>query len=259
MISPHPHHANGTKRLLFACYHFYLDPSNGASITAREMMLTLAKRGWEVSTFCGCGLDFQKPEAVRQLLADRRIPIVHQIENTGREQCDTQDAVPFSLAFFHDGLLKSSVFLPKENLHVPSHEAGTVFLDLLHEQILQVKPHILVTYGGYWLSGHLLQISCDAGLKNVMLLQNLEYKDANYFKDFDLIIVPSQFALDHYNEKLGLKTTPIAPMMDWSVFHCDADDRSRQYVTFINPEPGKGVYVFAQIAKQLWLRRPETP
>ena len=216
MTPPFLHRADSNKKLLFACYHFYLDPSNGASITAREMLLALAKRGWEVTTFCGCGLDFQKPEAVRQFLADRRIPIVRQFDNTAREQGNPQPALPFSLAFFHDGLLKSSVFLPVENLHIPSQEAGTVFLDLLREQILQTKPHILVTYGGYWLSGHLLQISRDAGLKNVMLLQNLEYKDASYFKDFDLILVPSQFASDHYNEKLSLKTTPIAPMMDWN-------------------------------------------
>ncbi|MCL2624859.1 MAG: glycosyltransferase family 4 protein, partial [Planctomycetaceae bacterium] len=56
-----------------------------------------------------------------------------------------------------------------------------------------------------------------------------------------------------------LKTTPIAPMMDWNDFLCEPNELSRQYVTFINPEPGKGVYIFAQIAKQLWERRPEIP
>ena len=29
---PHPRHVNSNNRLLFACYHFYFDPSNGASI-----------------------------------------------------------------------------------------------------------------------------------------------------------------------------------------------------------------------------------
>ena len=186
----HPRHANSNKRLLFACYHFYLDPSNGAAITAREMLLALAKRGWEVTTFCGCGLDFQKPEAVRQLLADRNIPVIRQVENTG--------SVPFSLAFFHDGLLKSSVFLPEENQHVPSQEAGTVFLDLLHEHILQIQPQILVTYGGYWMGKLLLRWGHEHHLKNVVLLQNLVYSDPSYFDDVDLTIVPSQFAADHY-------------------------------------------------------------
>ena len=139
-----PHLTNSPKRLLFACYHFYLDPSNGAAITAREMLSALAGRGWEVTTFCGCGLDFQHATNPLQLLADRNIPIVHQVENSG--------AVPFSLAFFYDGLLKSSVFLPEENLHVPSQDAGIAFLDLLREHILschqrnnQVEPDILVT------------------------------------------------------------------------------------------------------------------
>jgi glycosyltransferase involved in cell wall biosynthesis len=215
------------------------------------MLLALTERGWEVTTLCGCGLDFQKPEAIRQLLADRSISIIHQVENSG--------TVPFSLTFFHDGMLKSSVFLPKENLHVPSQEAGSVFLDLLHEQILQVKPDILITYGGYWVGKLLLRWGHEHRLKNVVLLQNLVYSDSSYFHDVDLTIVPSQFASDHYTEKLGLTTTTIPPMMDWSVFHCEPDELSRQYVTFINPEPGKGVYVFVQIAKQLWTCRPDIP
>ena len=40
-----PQHASRSKRLLFSCWHFYLDPSNGASITAWEILLALAKHG----------------------------------------------------------------------------------------------------------------------------------------------------------------------------------------------------------------------
>jgi len=239
------------KRLRFACYHFYLDPSNGASITAREILLALAKRGWEVSTFCGCGLDFQKSTDILQLLANQNI--------TPERKIDNQGSVPFSLVNFQDDGLTSVVFLPRENQSIPSHEAGTAYLQLLHESIQQTKPDILVTYGGYWMGGHLLKLSHDAGLKNVMLLQNFAYDDATYFQEIDLTIVPSQFASDYYAEKLGITSTPIPPMMDWNVIQCESDEASKKYVTFVNPDPNKGVYVFAQIAKQLWERRPDIP
>jgi glycosyltransferase involved in cell wall biosynthesis len=239
------------KRLLFACYHFYLDPSNGAAITAREILQALVKRGWEVSTFCGCGLDFQKPEGVLQLLADRNISPQQIVESTS--------GVPFSMAHFLDGSIRSTVFLPRENQHIPSREAGRCYLRLLREIVKQFTPDILVTYGGYWLGKHLLSLSRQCGLANVLLLQNLAYSDLSYFRDVDLTIVPSQFASDWYTKKLGIASTPIPPMMDWSQIRCEDDKRERKYLTFVNPEPGKGVYLFAQVAKQLWERRPDIP
>ena len=250
-IRRHLQRAGNTKRLLFASYHFYLDPSNGASITAREMLLALAKRGWDVTTFCGCGLDFHDEHNPMQLLADRNIVPGQIVKNQG--------SVPFSLVNFHDETLKSSVFLPDENQHIPSHEAGLAYLQLLEQVIAQTQAQVLVTYGGYWMGGHLLKISRDAGLKNVMFLMNFAYNDAAFFRDFDLTIVLSQFASDWYAEKLGIHSTPIPPMMDWNLIQCDNDMSERKYVTFVNPDPNKGVFVFAQIAKQLWLRRPEIP
>jgi len=69
------------------------------------MLLALAKRGWEVTTFCGCGLDFQHATNPLQLLADRNIVPQQIVRNQG--------SVPFSLVHFHDEGLKSAVFLPE--------------------------------------------------------------------------------------------------------------------------------------------------
>ena len=38
-----------------------------------------------------------------------------------------------------------------------------------------------------------------------------------------------------------------------------AEEQERRYVTFINPQPIKGVYMFARIARELAARRPEIP
>jgi len=32
-----------------------------------------------------------------------------------------------------------------------------------------------------------------------------------------------------------------------------------RYVTFVNPHPQKGLFVFARIARELWQRRPDIP
>lgn len=38
--------------ILFASWHFYLDRTNGASISTRALLLELARRGWRVRTLC---------------------------------------------------------------------------------------------------------------------------------------------------------------------------------------------------------------
>ena len=52
------------KRMLFASHHCYLDQSNGASITTRQILLELSARGWEVDAFCGAGFDYESGSAV---------------------------------------------------------------------------------------------------------------------------------------------------------------------------------------------------
>ncbi|MBR2005505.1 MAG: hypothetical protein IJ991_15165 [Thermoguttaceae bacterium] len=54
-------------RVLFASWHWYLDQSNGASITTRETLLALARRGWDVKTFCGAATDFSAPLSVDEI------------------------------------------------------------------------------------------------------------------------------------------------------------------------------------------------
>lgn len=39
-------------KITFVSWHNYLDQSNGASISTRELLLELARRGWDVSTLC---------------------------------------------------------------------------------------------------------------------------------------------------------------------------------------------------------------
>lgn len=40
-------------KYFFSSQHNYLDPSNGASITTRDELLELTRRGGDVRTFCG--------------------------------------------------------------------------------------------------------------------------------------------------------------------------------------------------------------
>ena len=256
---PHPRHATSNKRLLFACYHFYLDPSNGAAITTREMLRFLSQRGWEVRVLAGPLTDFLNGhQRISQIMADHGI--------TSQVTYGQSESIAFSLLEFQDEQLQVEVFLPNPqdtssyHRHRPPTSAeGNAFLERHRRICKSWQPHIVMTYGGFWMIEPLLQISHTFHSKTVFSLRNFAYKNATMFCDVDLTLVPSQFASDWYAEKLGIKSVPIPSSINWGTILCDNDVSERKYVTFVNPDPNKGVYVFAQIAKQLWERRPDIP
>jgi glycosyltransferase involved in cell wall biosynthesis len=61
----------------------------------------------------------------------------------------------------------------------------------------------------------------------------------------------------HYWKTLGLCCQRLPPVIDRE--RVEAKARQPHYLTFFDPEPRKGMFVFAQIAEQLARRRPDIP
>ena len=114
----------------------------------------------------------------------------------------------------------------------------------------------------------------------VFWLHNFAYHDRAAFALVDYVVVPSEFSRRYYREKLGLECSVLPNVVHWAEAEqrsevgrrrSDAriDDRNiidrkmngvapapcpqltASYVTFINPQEIKGVYVFARIAREL--------
>ncbi|NLS91636.1 MAG: glycosyltransferase family 4 protein [Planctomycetaceae bacterium] len=240
---------SGKRRLLFASYHCCVDPSSGAAVSARELLGMLARNGWDVRTYCGPLLDFEQAEDVRQILADQQLE-VH--ETSVWVQC-----VPVALLTFDDGPVRSTVLLPPDpQRRPPSMESGSVFLGGFGELVERWRPDILLTYGGHWLAGPMFDEARRHGVRIVFWLRNFAYRDRKLFLSVDRAIVPSECSATHYLQTLGLDTTVIPPPLSWERIVCDRLRGSR-YVTFVNPQPHKGVFVLARIAEQLFRRRPD--
>ncbi len=81
------------KRILFASYHGYIDPSSGAAVSVRGLLTQLARRGWDVLTYCGPLLDFDRDENVRQILAD-------ELDLSGLTNLNVMNNTPDSRDFY---------------------------------------------------------------------------------------------------------------------------------------------------------------
>lgn len=231
-------------RLLFASYHCYVDPSSGAAAATRDLLELLLWRGWETRVFCGPALDLQRPESLQQLLSDQEVRFEERRCSAG--------PIRFSVFDFEQNGVPASVYAPFASVAgAPSREEGLTFLALFQRALDQFRPDILLTYGGHWLAGHTMRRARQRGAAVVFALHNLEYRDARLFEDVDAVLVPSRFCAEHYRCRLGLRCAAIPSPLNWSRVHCDRPGRG-EYVTFVNPQPTKGAFVFVRIGGEEW-------
>jgi len=123
----------------------------------------------------------------------------------------------------------------------------------------QWQPDAMLTYGGQSFVADMNLSAQKRGITTVFMLHNFAYFDTGCFRGIDTIQVPSQYTTDVYRERLGIQTVPIAPVINEEKILATSSPEERKYVTFINPQPHKGVYVFARIAEMLAARRPDIP
>ena len=120
----------------------------------------------------------------------------------------------------------------------------------------QNRPDIVVTYGGDPVSIAAQQLAKRHGATVVFWLHNFAYENRDAAAA-DHALVPSEFSRRYYRDKLGLKCHVLPNLVRWTV--AEVQSRTPRYVTFINPQDIKGIYVFARIARELARRRPDIP
>jgi glycosyltransferase involved in cell wall biosynthesis len=119
------------------------------------------------------------------------------------------------------------------------------------------RPDLLLTYCGHWLAQETMACAKRHAVPVVFALHNFAYHSADLFRPVDAVLVPSRFVQAHYQRTLGLECTAIPGPWNWAQVQC-AEVNGR-YVTFVNPQPHKGVYLFARLASELGRLRPDIP
>jgi glycosyltransferase involved in cell wall biosynthesis len=236
-------------RLLFCSYHCYCDPSSGAAVSTRDLFELLAARGWDCSVLSGPRLDMAQGGPVGELL---------QGQAGLRHRRGTAGDVAFTLHEYNGAGVPVGMFAPdpQHPTRPPTPHETRVFLTLLAQTCARFRPDVLLTYGGDAVARGIMAVARRHGLRVVFGLHNFAYHDADLFRPAHAILVPSQTARDHYRDKLGLDSVVLPGPWNWQRFLCKASDR--RFVTFVNPLPAKGVFLFARVVEQLG-RRPDIP
>lgn len=225
-------------KITFVSWHNYLDQSNGASISTRELLLELARRGWDVSTLCAFSQDRTSPYSLEQILNEHGLRLILR---------KTQNR--FDLGSFNDHGIRSIVFVPHEReTAFPTSQSGANFLSLVGPILERYEPDLFFTYGGYELARPLTKLASEFGSQVCFFLHNFAYKNIEYAKK---IFVPSNCAANVYRKRLGVDVKSIPPLIRPFTRNVDnnVSDLERKYCVFVNPEISKGFSIFVSLAR----------
>jgi len=235
---------------LFCSYHGYADAASGAACATRDLLESLAARGRACGVLCGPDLD-----------STRTAPIGHILFKEGsgfRTDRVSPHGLPVRLHHVILAGVPVTVFDPVDRPTAPEPTPAeeSAFLQVLREVQGQFDADILLTYGGHRLARGVMAEGRRLGMKVVFWLHNLAYRDPGFFNAADAVLVPSEFARNYYR-RLGVDCVAIPGPVHAARVHCDREER--QYVTFVNPVPAKGVRLAAGVIRELAERRPDIP
>ena len=239
--------------LLCCSYHCIVDPSSGAAQATRDLLALLAGRGWDCRVLCGPRVDFEMHHPLQQVLADDGLGCRQEVLQAGAAAASILhvSGLPFPV----------TLYAPADARMPPTQAVGQPLLLMLERALNENQPDILLTYGGHWIGRAIIAMAKRHGVRVVFALHNFSYERSDLFSHVDGILTPSQFTTDYYLQHLGINSTPIPSPLDWGRLQCQPADAGKtaegRHVTFVNPQPDKGVFWFARIAEQLNRQRPD--
>jgi hypothetical protein len=139
----------------------------------------------------------------------------------------------------------------------PDRKEARQYLGLVADLLEEFAPDAVIACNGHAMILDAMAMARARGMATAFAVRGFGYYDPRYFADVDHAFTCSQFLTDHYRERAGLVSTPLEPPLEWSAVV--APEESRAFVTFVNPSPHKGLWLFARLAHMLGSRRPDIP
>ncbi len=242
-----------TSKVAFVSPHCVLDFTNGAATATLDGLALLARSGFECQAFCSSRMDAWEEVLVEEVLARRRVR--YMVRNAqigvfrGRMIFTTHEDIPVTL--FNSASTRSGWINAQEI---------AAFLTACEIFLTKNRPDVVWTYGGDPVSLAVQKLVKRLDIPILFGLHNFAYRDARVFQMADYVIVPTEFCRQHYWDTLGLASLKLPLVMDWQRVLCPHPNplpEGEGTVTFVNPEPRKGVHVAARIAEVLARRRPD--
>jgi glycosyltransferase involved in cell wall biosynthesis len=238
------------KTIVFASRFSAVDFTNGASIATMQHLQLLQELGFVCRVFCATHLDASDEKSVEATLEEQKTP--YEVRKVKVGDYTAQ------FIFTEQGGVPVTLFKTKSTLkNWDSKVEIETFLSSFRSFLDENRPDALLTYGGDPISQTMIQMAKTYDIPVVFGLHNFSYTNLEAFKSVDYVLVPSEYSRQYHWDRFGLACHCFPNVIDEK--RILVDHRRPQYLTFVNPELDKGVFVFFRIALELAKRRPDIP
>lgn len=251
-------------RVLFTAQDAYTDYINGAARAARTLLEWLGDSGHECAALCTAHLVSLVPEntdinanlASLGITPDRQPPpeqFIAYLQSRGRKQ-ECLDTVGFTLNGVPVTMLMtqhSSLTDPPDRLEFEQ------FIYNFDTICAELRPDLVISYGGHPVVQEALRRAQSQGITTLFWLHNGQLADERLFRHVDQVLTVSSYIANHYRDAIGIDSETLPPPPHYAEVLAPADNRN--FVTFVNPAPHKGVALFARLADMLGSERPDIP
>ena len=138
------------------------------------------------------------------------------------------------------------------------------FLEVAQRYLHQHRPRMVISYGSSDYTAKLLKLARHHSDQLLFYLANGELNRNDLFESDDLVVCPSRFLADHYHKTMGLTPRVLRSAILPHTFIApergiagNPAGRGAGLITFINPQPAKGLTLVRRLVQLAWLERPE--
>jgi glycosyltransferase involved in cell wall biosynthesis len=238
------------ERIAFVSTRCMIDPTGEAARATLDALGLLAELGFSCEALCGPRSDSREAIRFEEILARRDIRYEAQDARIGpygaRLVFTAHGKVPMTL--FDTGCTR---------VQWRDEQEVNAFLAVCEWFLKKNRPDAVWTCGGDAVALQVQQIAKHLDIPVLFALHDLSFRDTAFFKSMDYVVVPNEFCRQHYWKTLGLACQKLPPVIDRG--RVVAGTRQPESLTFVDPEPRKGAFLFARIAEQLARRRPDIP
>ncbi|MDP3289239.1 MAG: glycosyltransferase, partial [Methyloversatilis sp.] len=234
-------------RLLLLLGQSPFDPTSGAAQSMRQIAELLALAGWSVHSLATSGCEGAVTTDHAALIEAHGATVL-RTQTPGEAPCAL-------LETRHAGVTHHIVLTDPARRHYWEQDVGAAYQAQLDRLIDDFRPQLVLTYGGDPGDARRRRQLQQAGARVVFALHNLAYVGVRPTA-CDAFLAPTRFLSQRYASAWGEAPAVLpAPLMPDVV----APTHDPVFVTFINPEPAKGLALLVQLAERLGVERPDIP
>lgn len=218
-------------------------------------MKSLARNGFAVEVLCGSVLGIDLDIDLAAWFTDRGWDFTPGSHVSGQQSLG--QASPTHLRMCVDEIPITVQFGPRTAPHEAAEAERGEFLELLKLALDRFRPDVIVVSGTDRFTTEVLESARHYQVATV-LLHDFRQRDSALLSRVDRVLAPSQFAADFHRTVFGHLCAVLPPFADRGMTG-GGQEGSPGYLTFIDPTPERGAYIFAGIAEELKHRRPDIP